>query len=182
MVSSVIASRYASALADVVTGGAAGVDPQQVLRELRAFEEALGLAPELINALTSPAVPSARKRAVVTRIGEKIGMSGAARNFLFVLGDHRRIAALSDIVETFELELDERQGVKRAEIVSAAEMGDRQRGALVAELERATGKRVRALFARDERLIGGVVARVGSTVYDGSVRAQLASLARRLAE
>lgn len=182
MVSSAIASRYASALADVAMGRAAGVDPQQVLSELRAFEQALRLSSGLGDALTSPAVPPARKRAVISRIGDRIGMSRTARNLLFVLADHRRMAAFSDIVETFELELDERLGFTRADIVSASGLGEGQRGAVVAELERATGKRVRPRFAEDERLIGGVVARIGSTVYDGSVRAQLESLGRRLAE
>ncbi len=182
MVSTAIASRYAKALADVVTSPSASVDPRQVLRELRAFEQALAASFELRGALTSPAVPPGRKRAVVSRIGEKIGISRPALNFLFVLVDHRRIGELAGIVETFEVELDERLGFTRAEIVSAAELGEPQRAAVVAQLERATGKRVRPRFALDEGLIGGVVARIGSTVYDASVRAQLESLARRLSE
>ncbi len=182
MVSSAIASRYASALADVVTGRGAKADPQQVLRELRGFEQGLAASPDLRSVLETPAVPPARKRAVISRLGGIIGISPAARNFLFVLVDHRRIASFSEIVEAFEVELDRRLGFTRAEIVSAAEMGERQRNAVVAELERVTGKRVRPRFGRDERLIGGVVARVGSTVYDGSVRAQLESLGRRLTE
>jgi F-type H+-transporting ATPase subunit delta len=182
MVSSAIASRYASALADVVMGRAAAMDPQQAAGELRAFAQALASSPELENALTSPAVPPARKRAVISRIGDRIALSRPVRNFLFVLVDHRRVSALSDIVETFELELDERLGFTRAEIVSAAELSDRQRAAVVAQLEHVSGKRVRPRFARDENLIGGLVARIGSTVYDGSVRAQLESLSRRLTE
>lgn len=182
MVSSAIASRYASALADVATGRVAGMDPQQVTRELRAFEEAQRSCPELQNALTSPAVPVGRKRAVVGRISDVLKLARITRNFLFVLVDHRRIARLKDVVDTFELIVDERLGFARADIVSARDMADPQRAALVGKLERLTGKRVRPHFSLDESLIGGAIARLGSTVYDGSVRAELESLGRKLAE
>ena len=94
--------------------------------------------------------------------------------------DHRRTPALRDIAETFELAVDERLGFTRADIRSAHEMSDEQRTALVERLEGLTGKRVRPRFAVDPALIGGAVARIGSTVYDGSVKAQLESLGRRL--
>jgi F-type H+-transporting ATPase subunit delta len=107
-------------------------------------------------------------------------LSGIARNFLFVLVDHRRIASLSEIIHSFELVVDERLGFARAEVSAASELAEGQRTALRTELERLTGKRIRARFAVDGALIGGVVARIGSTVYDGSVRGQLDSLERRL--
>lgn len=182
MVSSAIASRYASALADVATGKAAGLDLQQVVRELRTFDDALRSSPELQNALTSPAVPAGRKRAVVGRLGDRLELSRITRNFLFVLVDHRRIAGLDDIIETFELIVDQRRGFTRAEISSARELADPQRAGLVSQLERLTGMHVRARFSLDESLIGGLVARIGSTVYDGSVRAQLENLGKRLSE
>jgi F-type H+-transporting ATPase subunit delta len=94
--------------------------------------------------------------------------------------DHRRIAALSDIIQSFEIVIDERLGFARAEIASASELSKEQQAALTARLERLTGKRVRPQFAVDASLIGGVTARIGSTVYDGSVRGQLESLERRL--
>lgn len=181
MTSSVIASRYANALVDVVTGRGSRLEPQQAVAELRAFAGALAASPELQGALISPAVPGARKRAVVGRIADILGTSQVIRNFLFVLIDHRRIPALEDIVETFELAVDERLGFSRAEIRSANEMPEAQRAALVAQLERLTGRRVRPRFAVDPELIGGAVARIGSTVYDGSVRARLDDLGRRLA-
>jgi F-type H+-transporting ATPase subunit delta len=76
--------------------------------------------------------------------------------------------------------VDDRLGFARAEVSAAREMGEPQRAELAAKLERLTGKRIRMRFRVDERLIGGVVARIGSTVYDGSVRGQLASLGHRL--
>jgi F-type H+-transporting ATPase subunit delta len=117
---------------------------------------------------------------VVGRIAEILKLSRIARNFLFVLIDHRRIAALSDIINSFELIVDERLGFARADVSAAREMSEPQRASLASVLERLTGKRIRMRFTVDERLIGGAVARIGSTVYDGSVRGQLASLGHRL--
>jgi F-type H+-transporting ATPase subunit delta len=180
MTLSAVASRYASALADVVSGGAGGVPPENALKELRDFEGALTESAELQNSLISPAVPVARKRAVVGRIGDVLGISPIVRNFLYVLIDHRRIASLGEILHSFELIMDERLGFARAEVTSARELTEAQRAALNAQLERLTGKRIRMRFALDESLIGGAVARIGSTVYDGSVRGQLQTLERRL--
>lgn len=180
MTHSALASRYAGALVDVATSPKAGADPRQIFGELRAFEEVYTASAELRNALTSPAVSPARKRAVAGRIGEHLRISGIARNFLFVLADHRRMALLSEVLEAFDLLLDERLGFTRAEISSARELDRPQREAISRELERLTGKRMRMRFAIDRELIGGLVARIGSTVYDGSVRGQLRALGKRL--
>ncbi len=181
MTSSALAFRYANALADVVTRPAAGIDPQRAAAELRAFEAALASSPELREVLSSPAVPPSRKRAVVGRIAELAGISRVLRNFLLVLIDHRRVTILADVLERFEFLVDERLGFTWALVRSASELDERRRAALVAELERVTGKRVRARFEVDGSLIGGAVAKIGSTVYDGSVRARLEGLGRRLA-
>jgi len=177
---SALATRYASALADVVTTGASAMPPQDAAGQLRSFESALQLSPELRSALITPAVPLARKRAVVGRVAGILNLSRIARNFLMVLVDHRRIAALPKIIQRFEEVIDERLGFARAEVVSARDLTEPQRAALSAELERLSGKRVRMQFAVDGLLIGGVIARIGSTVYDGSVRGQLEALERRL--
>jgi F-type H+-transporting ATPase subunit delta len=116
----------------------------------------------------------------VARIADVLKLSLIARNFLFVLIDHRRIALLGAILHSFELIVDERLGFARAEVSSPRELTEAQRGAINAQLERLTGKRIRMRFAVDPALIGGVVARIGSTVYDGSVRGQLQTLGRRL--
>jgi F-type H+-transporting ATPase subunit delta len=181
MTISAVATRYASALADVVTASGSGASPEQVLDQLRSFESTLRDSAALQNALLSPAVPPARKRAVIGRIADELKLSRVARNFLFVLIDHRRLAALESVLNSFEIIVDERLGFARAEVSSARELTDAQRTALSAQLERMTGKRIRMRFAVDPALIGGVVARIGSTVYDGSVRGQLDSLGRKLA-
>jgi F-type H+-transporting ATPase subunit delta len=179
MTLSAVATRYAKALADVTTA-AAGLRPEEALSQLRAFEGALAASHELQNALTTPAVPASRKRAVVARIAGILKLSLIARNFLFVLIDHRRIALLGEILHSFELIVDERLGFARAEVSSPRELTESQRGAINTQLEHLTGKRIRMRFAVDPELIGGVVARIGSTVYDGSVRGQLQTLGRRL--
>jgi F-type H+-transporting ATPase subunit delta len=181
MTISAVASRYANALADVVTAPGSSVRPEDALAELHSFEAALRSSPELHNALTSPAVPPGRKRAVVGRIADALKLSRITRNLLFVLIDHRRIAALEAVLHSFEVIVDERLGFARADVASARELTEAQRSALNAQLEKLTGKRIRMRFAVDQTLIGGVVARIGSTVYDGSVRGQLNTLGRRLA-
>jgi F-type H+-transporting ATPase subunit delta len=175
-----VATRYASALADVVTAAASPLKPEQAVAELRTFATMLHGSPELQNALVTPAVPGSRKRAVVGRIAGVMQLSGITRNLLFVLVDHRRIALLEAIIHRFELIVDERLGFARAEIVSALSLSEEQSAAINRKLENLTGKRIRMRFAVDEELIGGVVARIGSTVYDGSVRGELHSLERRL--
>ncbi|MGB9457635.1 MAG: ATP synthase F1 subunit delta [Bryobacteraceae bacterium] len=176
---SAAATRYANALADVVTAAGSALAPQNAVGELRAFEGALRSA-ELRNALITPAVPPGRKRAVVGRVADILGLSRITRNLLFVLIDHRRIAVFSDVVNAFDRILDERLGFARAQVASARELSEGQRAALTAALEKVSQKRLRAQFAVDPALIGGVVARIGSTVYDGSVRGQLQVLERRL--
>jgi len=180
MTLSAVATRYAHALADVVTGSSSPLRAEDALAQLRAFETALRSSAELHNALTTPAVPLGRKRAVIQRIGYVLELSQITRNFLYVLVDHRRITLLPEILHSFELVVDERLGFARAEVVTASELSDALRQALSGELERLTGKRIRARFAVDASLIGGAVARIGSTVYDGSVRGQLKSLEQRL--
>ena len=180
MTLSAVATRYANALADVVTRPDAELAPQAALNELRAFEDAVRESPALAAALETPAIPASRKKAVVGRLADALQLSRIVRNFLFVLVDHRRTQSLSQIIHSFEAALDQRAGVLPAEILSAGEMPETQRASLAAELERVTGKRVRMRFAVEPSLIGGVVAKVGSVVYDGSVRGSLQSLEQRL--
>jgi F-type H+-transporting ATPase subunit delta len=180
MTLSAVAARYANALADVVTAPAAPISPQNAVAELRAFEAALESSRELREVLATPSVPGSRKKAVIGRIAEGLGISRVPRNFLYVLVDHRRIGSLAAIIRQFEEVVDEHLGFARAAVTSAEPLGDPQRAALNAQLERLTGRKIRMSFAVDPALIGGALARIGSTVYDGSVRGQLASLERRL--
>lgn len=175
-----VASRYANALVDAVLSASPAVDPHQAAAELKFFEEMVNGASELRNILLSPAVSSARKRAVVARFAETMPLSRLVRNFVYVLIDHRRIRILDEVRAAFEFIVDERLGLVRADVKSAAPLADPQKNALQAELSRLTGKQVKCDYSVDPDLLGGVTARIGSTIYDGSVRAQLNSLRQRL--
>lgn len=180
MTSSAIVNRYANALVDIVVSPQAGVDPTAAVRQLRDFEQAIRSAPQLATILASPAVQATRKRIVIRKVSDALGLDRVIRNFLLVLSDHRRAHALSEMIEAFDLLLDERLGLVRAEVVSASELTSQQRDRLAAELGRIAGSRMRMRFALDPNLIGGVTARVGSKVYDGSVRGRLEKLRQRL--
>lgn len=172
---SVVAARYAKALADVVS-----TDSAQVATQLRAVDEMIESSSELRNALASPAVTPSRKRAVVARLLAPMNVSAQVRNFLFVVIDHRRVQQLKSIVEAFENLADERSGFVRADVSSAQEMTESQRSALEVQLSRLAGKKAKLRYTTDPALVGGVVAKVGSTVYDGSVRGQLDRLRVKL--
>ena len=175
-----VASRYARALVDVVLGPKSRVDADRVRQDLRSFEQALANSLELGNALASPAVKRPRKRSVITRLAQALDLSPVARNFLLVLVDHRRTSELSDIILAFERIVDERLGRVQADVVSARELKEPQQAALVRQLEAMSGKKVRLNLSVDGDLVGGVIVRLGSTVYDGSVRGQLDALSRQL--
>src|SRR5690242_20672178 len=124
---SAVATRYANALADVVTAGKSELNPQAALTEIRSFESTLRDSPALQNALVTPAIAGSRKRAVIQRIADTLQLSRISRNFLLVLVDHRRIASLSDIILSFEAVMDERLGFARAQVTSARELTEPQR-------------------------------------------------------
>jgi F-type H+-transporting ATPase subunit delta len=174
------AARYARALADVVMVPTPGTSAEKALAELRDFSAAVGSSVELRHALQSPAVSAGRKRSVVSKLAEPMGISEKVRNFLFVVIDHRRTNLLPAIVEAFEAAIDERMGRVRADVRTARELTGEQRRAIAAALAGVAGMEVRCEFGTDEELLGGVTASVGSTVYDGSVRGRLESLHRRM--
>jgi F-type H+-transporting ATPase subunit delta len=176
-----IANRYARALADVVLAPGSGLDPATALAQIREFADLLAQSSELRNALLTPAVAAARKQAVVARLGEQIGFHSIVRNFLMVVINHRRVAQFASMAQAFETVLDERQGRVRALVSSSSELGQAERDSLAAELRALTGKEVRCEFSADPSLVGGVSVRIGSTIYDGSVRGQLNALRGRLA-
>src|SRR5260370_10094350 len=175
----IVATRYANALAEIIYS-LPDKPFDETLMELRSFEQMLQGTSELRNVLLSPAVPSAKKRAVVGQFAEMMPLSRTVKNFLFVLIDHRRIWMFPEMRKAFEEALDSRLDIVRAEVESAAPLNQEQQGYLQQELSRVTGKQVRVQFDVDANLIGGVMAKIGSTIYDGSVRAQLNGLRERL--
>jgi len=179
---SVVASRYARAVVDVVTAPDSAVDPTAVLEQLRGVEALIAGSADLRNALLSPAVSPSRKRAVMAKLTAELNIARPVRNFLYVIIDHRRVVNFSSIVEAFEALLDERLGYVRADVASAQPLPDGQRQRLEAEISRVAGRKAKLKFTVDPALVAGVVARIGSTVYDGSVRGQLDKLRVMLAK
>jgi len=177
---SVAATRYARALVDVVAAPGLKVDTARVLRELRTVESLMGESAVLKTALASPAVAPSRKRAVMRRLLEPMNVDEKVRNFVFVVIDHRRAGDFPSIVDAFELLLDERMGMIAANIRSARDLTEMERLAIEAQVSRLSGKKAKLKFSTDPALIAGVTARVGSTVYDGSVRGQLERLRTKL--
>jgi F-type H+-transporting ATPase subunit delta len=175
-----VSSRYARALADAVTGSAAPAGSDSVEQQLQNFVAMTEESADLRNILISPAVAVAKKKSLIAALGDKAGLTTAARNFLYVLVDHKRIALLPEILPLFRADMDERQGQVEAHVTSATELAPKDRASLEAAVATKTGKRVRASYQVDPALIGGVVTRVGSTVYDGSVREHLRMLRKKL--
>jgi len=172
-------SRYARAFADVVVERK--LDPRKVEDELAAFVRIVESVPDLRTVWESPSVDARQKHAVLDKIVARIAGSRLLRNFIAVLIDHRRMAALPEIARQFELELNERLGLADAEVTSARELSDSEKRALEARVGQVTGKKVRARYKTDAKVLGGAVVKVGSTIYDGSIRGQLEKLKQELA-
>jgi len=175
-----VVNRYANALADVVVSPGSGIEAPVAVEQLLAFGAMVDSSYELRLVLASPAVSSARKRLVIRRLADTMNLHRIIKNFLLVLTDHRRADALNQVIDAFDIVLDERLGYLRAEVTSATELAAPQQDQLATELAQLASSKVRMRFSVDPSLIGGVTAKVGSKVYDGSVRGQLAVLRQRL--
>ena len=172
-----LAERYAGALVDVA------LENQQadlVKQELAAFAAMVRESPELHAFLSNPSIARASKHAAIEQLVARMGASRTLRNYLFVIVDQRRAAMLAEIEQAFSMLLDARQGIMQATVTSAGDLTPEERAELDAALAKLTGKKVEAQFNTDPALIGGAVVKIGSTIYDGSVRAQLDRLRARM--
>ena len=166
-----VASTYARAFADVVF--TAHLDAGRAVNGLRQIASLLAESVELRRVWENPAVPAEQKRKVLDVIVQRDGIDKEVRNLVAVLIDHRRVQFLPRILEQLEKELDVRLGFAEAQISSARELGSEEKRALESQIEKVTGKKVRAQYGLDASLLGGAVVRIGSTIYDGSVKGQL---------
>jgi F-type H+-transporting ATPase subunit delta len=175
---SAVAERYAAALADVVMGRKGAPDIPEGLAE---FVHLFFASADLRNALESPAVDREVKIKIIDEVAEKMRLNEAVRNFICVVVDHRRTHMFREIVQLLSVELDRRQNILKLAVTSARKLDDGERTKLIEVFKgKDLKKKVRASFAEDRTLLGGVVVRVGSTVYDGSVREQLNRMRERL--
>jgi F-type H+-transporting ATPase subunit delta len=172
-----LAERYAGALVDVALENK---QADQVKGELSAFAAMVRESGELLAFLANPSIARASKHAAIEQIVARMGASRTLRNYLFVIVDQRRAGMLVEIEQAFSRLLDARQGITQAAVTSASALTDAERAELVAVLGKLTGEKVQAQFATDPALIGGAVVRIGSTIYDGSIRTQLERMRARM--
>jgi F-type H+-transporting ATPase subunit delta len=171
--------QYANAFADIAIAQGA---PQTAVKQLVDFGEAFGESGELRNFLGSPAVDTKAKHRVIEKIVAQQGASRIFRNFLFVILDHHRAHMLPEIIAAVQEVVRQRQGIAEAEVSSVVELSSAQKTELTKTLSRLTGKRIEPKYSLDPALLGGAIARVGDTIYDGSLRSRLAEMRSRLAE
>jgi F-type H+-transporting ATPase subunit delta len=174
-----VASRYARALADVVFS--AKIDPAKTVQDLKEVAELLQSSRELKLIWDNPAVDPQQKHKLLDAIAALLGMARQLRNFIAIVIDRRRLSMLPHVIEQLQAELNERLGLADAEVISARTLGSDERTILEAQISKATRKTVRAHYEEDKALLGGAVVKVGSTIYDGSVRGQLQKMKAAIA-
>lgn len=173
-----IADRYASALLDVAEAQGSA---ERVKVSLEDFAAEILVSPDLRHFLENPAVPREAKRGVLAKLLALLGSSPIMKNFLNVIVDHRRAGILPEIAEAYTARLNERLGIAVATVTSAADLSAEEKTRLVQGLEKATGKKIEAQYDVDAALLGGAVVRIGSVIYDGSVKGQLQRMEAALA-
>lgn len=166
-----MASTYARAFADVILK--AHLDVERAVAELRSVATLLNESSDLRQVWENPAIPVEQKRRVLDVIAQREGISKQVRNLVAILIDHRRTHFLNAVIRQLEKELDARMGFAEAEIISTRELDETEKREFEQQVAKVTGKKIRAHYSRDASLLGGAVVRVGSTVYDGSVKGQL---------
>lgn len=171
-------SHYARALADVVLQ--AKLDTAAVDRQINDFLAAWDSSSALREVFENPAVSEAQKLAVLDKMNAKLGMVPQVRNFIAILTRNGRAAHVHQVIEAYRTELQERQGIRQAEITTARELSEQERNFLLAGVGQLAGARVQASFKLDRSLVGGTIVRIGSTVYDGSVKGRLERLREEL--
>ena len=178
MSSETVARRYASALADVVSERN---EAQLVQAELAAWAKMISENNALVEAFSNPTVAYEQKRNLLNELISRTKVRPTTTNFLRTLLKNQRLAELPQVNDKLAQILDERAGIVSAEIISARPVADNARELLEEKLREITGKKARLTFATDESLLGGIITRIGSTVYDGSVSNQLSRLREELA-
>jgi F-type H+-transporting ATPase subunit delta len=180
MTSRTAATRYAKALLEVASKEAPQGGIEKVADELDAFAALVSNNPSLERVLTNPAVPAPRKRAAVAELTRIAGVSPMVSKLLALLAERDRLVLLNDLASIYRDLLMDRQNVVRAEVTTATPLAPDRTQAIERGLAAVTGKRVSMTTKVDKDIVGGVVARVGSTVYDASIATQLKKIRERL--
>ena len=173
-----VARRYATALADVAIERR---EEREVQNELEQWAGMIEAHPQLKEAFANPTVVYDHKRKVLEELISRSRVRETTASFLRVLLKNQRLSQLREVVTRYGQVLDDRGGVVAAHVTTARPMPEDLKGSLHDTLAAATGRKVRLSFATDESIIGGLVARIGSTIFDGSVQSQLDRLANEMA-
>lgn len=174
------ATRYARALLDVGTKEHA--DLARLESDLSGFVALMGTHPTLGKVLLNPAVPVTRKRGAVAELVARLGVADLVSKLLVLLAERDRLLLLPDLLDAYRERLMDRQNVVRAEVTTAAPIPAERAQQIKQSLAHVTGRTVNLSVRVDPTIIGGLVARVGGTVYDASVTNQLKRLKQRLEE
>lgn len=172
------APRYARAFAEVTES--VGLDAVAAQQQLQDFADSLAGSSELQEFLGNPSVEMSKKVAILDAIAKRIGLYSQTRNFLAVIVEHQRLLELDEIIAEYRKLADEYAGAVEARITSAHPLTPEDRAQIEAQITKLAGARVRATYVEDPSLLGGAVLEIGSTIYDGSVRAQLQQLKQKL--
>jgi F-type H+-transporting ATPase subunit delta len=170
---------YARALADVVVDR--GLDASRISAQLESVGNVLSESSQLRTVWDTPAVSNEQKLKLLDAIAKKIALSREIRNFIAVLISNRRIHAFTEIARQAIEQINDRLGLAEADIVSTRELGAEEKRKLESQVAKVTGKKLRVRYSLDQKLMGGVVVKVGSTIYDGSVLGQLQRVREQLA-
>ena len=172
-----VATKYARVLADVA------LELQQegqVQEALTVFGRLLRTNEELRETLVNPAIPFSAKRKIVEKLAEKILLEHIVVNFVLILLENARIHQFDQMAEAYQMVLDERRGILRGDVFSGRKLEEGVKKRLEQTASSLTGREVRLNYHLDDSLIGGVKMRIGSTVFDGSIRTQLDEIHRCL--
>lgn len=177
MIPGAVSRRYATAILEI---GTETGTLDALVSEISRVAEAYNSSEELKSALENPLVPYEAKKAILNDLADRLGLSATAKNTLSFLGDRRRMRALPSIAQRLRELADQKKGLLRAEVVSAAPLSEDYYTKLRAQLERMTGKQVAIDKREDPSLLAGVVTRIGDTVLDGSLKTRLQQMKSQL--
>jgi F-type H+-transporting ATPase subunit delta len=171
-------SRYAHAFLDVVTSAKISLDA--IDQQLADFLGTWDGSAELREFFSNPAIPSEQKIEILDKMNAKLGLEKQLRNLLAVLIHNGRIGQVHEVAAAYHLALQRQLGIQQAQIVTARELSPQEQKSLIAEVGKLAGSNIEASFELDKSILGGTLVRIGSTVYDGSVRGRLARLKEEL--
>jgi F-type H+-transporting ATPase subunit delta len=171
-------ARYARALADVVFD--ARLKPEEVQSQLNDFAAAWHESADLREVFLDPSFPAAQKVAILDKLNTRLKMSQQVRNFIAVLINHDRLEAFDEVLTDFRHEMNTRLNIAEVEVTTARKLDENERKSLEAQVAEITKSAISAKFREDASLVGGVVIRIGSSVYDDSIRGRLNRLKEQL--